>query len=189
MALYDSLPMIKRGTTNRSLRLMLWIGCATIATLHSGKAVQAADKQDYSGKYALQPTKTPSTPATGSTLEVVQTSAGIEVTTVESGKRATSRCPFDGSEGDYTSPGGVTGKCKAQIKGKYLFLESLVVTRPQPAASPVRIHTKERWQLSADGKSLTIKSDSDFPDAPAAVSAAVGGETSSTEKYTRIENP
>jgi hypothetical protein len=72
-------------------------------------------------------------------------------------------------------------------EGKYLFLESVIVTRPQPTASPVRIHTKERWQLSADAKSLTIKSDVDFPDFPAAISGAVAGDASTTRKYTRIE--
>ena len=63
-----------------------------------------------------------------------------------------------------------------------------MVTRPQPTAT-VRMHTKERWQLSTDGKSLTIKSDVDFPDFPAGISATVAGDTSGTRKYTRIGNP
>lgn len=123
-----------------------------------------------------------------SVLEVVQSESAIEITRVESGKRTTSRCPFSGAVGDYTSPGGLGGTCKAQLKGKNLIVESVVLTHPQPTAR-VRIHTKDRWQLSGDTKTLTIKSDVDFPDFPAGVSAAVAGDTSTTTKYTRTENP
>jgi hypothetical protein len=147
----------------------------------------AADKVNYSGKYSAdRPTAKPGV-ETNSTLEVVQNEDGIEVTKVELGKRTTSHCPLDGSEGEYTSPGGASGKCKAQFKAKYLILESVVVTRPQPATA-VRMHTKERWQLSPDGKSLTIKSDVDFPDFHSDISAAVAGDTSGTRKYTRTGN-
>jgi hypothetical protein len=38
---------------------------------------------------------------------------------------------------------------------------------------PVRIHTKERWQLLSDSKTLTVKSDVDFPDAPGMPSSVV----------------
>jgi hypothetical protein len=148
----------------------------------------AADKVNYSGKYSADRPTVKSGVETDSTLEVFQNDDGIVVTRVELGKTTTSHCPLNGSEGEYTSPGGVSGKCKAQIKAKYLILESVVVTRPQRTAI-VRMHTKERWQLSADGKSLTIKSDMDFPDFPADISAAVTGDTSGTRKYTRTGNP
>jgi hypothetical protein len=148
----------------------------------------AADRVDYSGKYSADRPTVKSGVETDSTLEVVQNEDGIVVTKVELGKRTTSHCPLNGSEGEYTSPGGVSGKCKGQLKAKYLILESVVVTRPQATAT-VRMHTKERWQLSADGKNLTIKSDVDFPDFPADISAAVAGDTSGTRKYTRTGNP
>jgi len=83
------------------------------------------------------------------------------------------------------SPGGVSGKCNAQLKPKYLIVESVVLSRPQQAASPTRMHTKEKWQLSSDAKILTIKSDVDFPDFPADISAAVLGTTSGTVKDKR----
>jgi hypothetical protein len=142
----------------------------------------------YAGKYSAEGLKTTSGGGTGSTLEAVQNEDSIEVTRVELGKRTTNRCPFNGAEGDYTSPGGVSGRCKAQLKAKHLILESVVVTRPQTTGPPVRMHTKERWQLSADAKTLTIKSDVDFPDFPSEISAAVSGTTSTT-KYTRTESP
>ena len=142
----------------------------------------AADKVNYSGKYSSE---RPKNTSTDSKLEVVQNEDSIEITRVELGKRTTSRCPFNGSEGDYTSPTGVSGKCKAQLKGKKLIIDSVVAARPQPTGT-VRMHTKEQWQLSTDGKTLTIKLDVDFPDFPAVISASVA---STTTKYTRTENP
>ena len=79
----------------------------------------------------------------------------------------------------------MSGKCKAQLKPKYVILESVVLTRPPQAASALRMHTKVKWQLSADAKTLTIKSDVDFPDFPSDISASVAGTTSGTVKYKR----
>jgi hypothetical protein len=169
--------------------LVAWVACIGLVMLWTASTGLAADKVNYSGKYSAERPKTTSDAETDSTLEVVQNEDSIEVTRVELGKRTTSRCPFNGSEGDYTSPGGASGKCKVQLKGKYLVLDSVVVARPQPTAPPVRMHTKERWQLSADAKTLTIKSDVDFPDFPSDISAAVAGTTSGTTKYTRTNNP
>jgi len=78
----------------------------------------AAENFSYSGKYSAQHVKGTPSGSPDSVLEVVQSENDIEITRVESGKRTTSRCPFNGPEGDYTSPGGVAGKCKAQLKGK-----------------------------------------------------------------------
>jgi hypothetical protein len=160
-------------------------GVGVVVAVSTGLAVE---NLSYSGKYSAQHVKGTPSGSPDSVLEVVQSENDIEITRVESGKRTTSRCPFNGPEGDYTSPGGVAGKCKAQLKGKNLIVESVVLTHPQPTAT-VRMHTKERWQLSSDSKTLTIKSDVDFPDSPAGVSAAIAGDTSSTTKYTRTENP
>jgi len=166
-----------------------WVAAVGLVIAWPAKIGLAADKVSYSGKYSSNRPTIKSSVETDSTLEVVQNENSLEVTRVELGKRTTSHCPFNGPEGDYTSPGGVSGKCKAQLKAKYLVLESVVVGRPQSTAPPIRMRTKERWQLSADGKSLTIKSDVDFPDFPADISAAVAGDTSGTRKYTRIGNP
>jgi hypothetical protein len=51
------------------------------------------------------------------------------------------------------------------------------------------MNTKERWQLSADGTSLTIKSDVDFPDFRSDISATVAVDASGTTKYKRTGNP
>ena len=159
--------------------------CIALLILLVPERVVASDKPNFSGSYIAEREKKASSDETASTLEIVQNDESIEITRVERGKRTISRCPLNGSDGDYTSPNGVAGKCKAQLKPKYLIVEFLVVTHPQQAPSPVRVHTKEKWQLSADAKMLTIKSEVDFPDFPSEVSAAVGGTTSGTAKYTR----
>jgi hypothetical protein len=163
-----------------------WIALAVVWEANTGLA---ADKVSYSGKYSIQARKTASGSETDATLEVVQNADSIEITRVEQGKRTINRYPLNGSEGDYTSPGGVAGKCKGQLKDKYLMLESVVAARPQPKAPPMRIHTKERWQLSSHSKILTVKSEVDFPDAPRDVAAVVGEYASGIQKYTRTENP
>jgi len=142
---------------------------------------------NYSGKYSAEQPKNGARRSSDSTLEVVQNEDSVEVTKVEQGKRTTYRCPFNGSDGEYASPTGVPGRCKAQLKGKSLNLEIVVVARPQPTAT-VHIHTNERWQLSPDGKTLTIKEHVDFPDVSPEISDAVAPNTVTTT-YTRNENP
>lgn len=145
----------------------------------------AAYKLNFSGKYVIEPAKKTSGGASDSTLEVLQNDDGVEIIRSELGKKTISRCPLNGLEGDYMSPGGVPGKCKAQLKPKYLIIESVVATRPQQTSPPVRMHTKEKWQLSSDAKTLSIKSEVDFPDLPPGISAAVAPDTSGATKYRR----
>ena len=122
----------------------------------------AADRTDFSGTYTAIPSNG-STAASPTTLRVVQNNDTIEITR-ESSKTTTSRFPLNGSEGSYTSPGGISGKGKVQFKGKNLAVESVVLTNSQPNSPAVRLRTKERWQLSADGRVLTIRFNVDFPD-------------------------
>ncbi len=164
--------------------LVTGIGIVLAASPQNARAM---DKANYSGKYLAEQHKSAPSGSTDRTLEVVQTADGIDFTKVELGKRTTGQCPFNGSDGDYRSLGGVPGKWKAQFKDKYLILEIVVVTHPQPAL-PMRMHTKERWQLSADAKILTIKSDVDFPDVSRDVSAVVAGDVSGTQKYMRTDS-
>jgi hypothetical protein len=175
--------------TKQISNLVACVACIGFLVAYSGTPGMAADKANYSGKYSLQGRKTASSNKIDSTIEVVQSDDHIEITRMEQGSRMTNRYPLNGSEGAYTSPGGLAGKCKAQLKDKYLVLESEVTSKPSPNAPPMRIHTKERWQLSSDSKTLTVKSDVDFPDAPRDVSSVVGESVSGTQKYTRVENP
>lgn len=128
-------------------------------------AAEAQNAQDFSGSYTL-------TGAKGDfdfskddvwTLRVVQTASAIEVTKVMDGRASTNRFPLDGSEAGYTSPAGVQGKCKGQWKGKILILESVIVTFPARDRPGFDTRTRERWELSPNSKTLTIRNDVDYP--------------------------
>lgn len=125
----------------------------------------ATDKRDFSGLYTLkEKTKDPQVQKGEVwTLRVIQTPAAIKVTRVGEGHQNVNKFPLDGSEGPYVSPGGPTGTCKAQFKSKYLILDTFVTTRPQANGPAVQMHTRERWELSPDTKTLKIRSDVDFP--------------------------
>ena len=147
----------------------------------------SAAPTNYAGAYSAQPAKGAATNTPSTTVRVTQDDQQIEITRVEGGKTAVSRFPLNGSEGDYTSPGGVADKGKAQFKGKDLVLESIVVTKPQPNGPNVRMRTKERWQLSSDSKVLKIRFDMDFP----GLQGLTGGVTNQswTETYVRSNTP
>lgn len=171
-------------TTNQISKLKAWVVCAGFVIACSCAFGASPAKANYSGKYSLQGQNKGD--RTGSIIEVIQSDDSIEITTVDQDQRTTNRYPLNGSEGPYTSPSGLVGTCKAQLKDKYLVLESMVRSRPQPNTPAVRVHTKERWQLSSDSKTLTVKSDVDFPDVPYEVSSVVGESVSGTQKYTRV---
>jgi len=125
----------------------------------------AADKRDFSGSYILKE-KTGASKlekSKASTLRVNQTESAPEVTRVIDGHQNVNKFPLDGSEGTYVSLGGPTGTCTARFKSKYLILDTFVTTRPQPNGPIVQMHTRERWELSSDSKTLKIRSEVDFP--------------------------
>jgi hypothetical protein len=171
----------------RIFELVVW--CACLSFIVPAANASAADAPDFSGKYVLHAQKNAEGDGADVKLNVAQSATGIEVSQSEKGKTTTNLYPLGGLEGDYVSPGGPSGKCKAYFKGKYLFLESVVITRPASTGSPVHVHTTERWQLSSDAKTLTIRTDVDFPDAPPGISALIGGSVGESDQYTRIDTP
>jgi hypothetical protein len=120
-------------------------------------------------------------------LRVVQTESAVEVTRIYGDKSLTNRFPLDGSDGDYTTETGVHGKCRAQLKDDTLVLESLVASRPNANTPSVRFDTIEKWRLSFDTKTLTIKTEIESPDMPADVMAAAFPNNPRTEKYQRFD--
>jgi hypothetical protein len=100
------------------------------------------------------------------TLSVVQSETSIEVTEAENGRTSTNSYPLDGKENVYTSPVGMKGTCKGQQKKNSLVLESFVTSRPQSNGPAVQIHTKQKWELSPDLKTLRIHTDVDSPQSP-----------------------
>ena len=169
----------------------LWIVVRGIAGI--GLAIASADtgladdKIDYSGTYSLEEQNRKSGKKPESTLEVVQNQDRIKIIKDEPRRTTTSDCPLSSSNQDYRNLGG---KCRAQLKGKNLILESVVDTFEGRTHSPLRVHTKERWELSTDNKTLTIKSDIDFIACSLGESScSLGSRTSRTTKYKRIESP
>lgn len=138
------------------------------AALCAVTAVYAAESSDFSGSYSLVPTKESqkSGEKTVRTLAVVQSEHSIDVTAVENGRTTTYHCPLDGQDGVYISSTGIKGRCKAKLGRKDLVLETFVTTVPVPNGPPIQMHTKEKWKLSADLKTLRIHVDVDSPQSP-----------------------
>lgn len=132
------------------------------ALLVASPRTEAADRPDFSGSYSLKS-------ANGSksgevwTLQVIQTESALNVTKVADGHPNINKFPLDSGDGAYASPGGPIGTCKGQFKGRKMILDMFVTTRPQPNGPAVQMHTRERWELSKDSRTLTIHSDVDFP--------------------------
>jgi len=165
----------------------LWVVCMTSLMLRPTHAY-ASDKLNFSGKYVVEQRK--NTSENTLTLEVIQTDDSIEITRVKRGTKTVSHCPLDGSYGDYAGAEGV-GRCKAQLKPKYLIIESDVLTpialiQSQRPPSQERMHTTAKWQLSSDAKTLIIKSDRELLNLPAGSFSL--GNMSGTVKYKRV-NP
>jgi hypothetical protein len=156
----------------------------TITIFFAGSIpAHAVDQVDFTGRYSEKASKAKDSVPT--TLRVEQGKDFIEITRIEGDRTTVSRFPLDGSKGDYTSPGGVQGKGNVQFKGKNLLVESIVATRPDPNGPAMRVHMKERWELSSDGLMLTIRWGMDFPD----TRAIIGGFTDQSGKdtYRRID--
>jgi hypothetical protein len=148
-------------------------------------AGSAATKPDFSGNYAAHQKKSDKPPT--ASLRVVQTESAVEVTRIYGDKSLMNRFPLDGSEGDYTTETGVRGKCKAHLKNDTLVLESLVASPPPANAPSLRFDTIEEWRLSADARTLTIKTEIKSPDMSAEVMAAAFPNNPSTDKYQRLD--
>jgi hypothetical protein len=145
----------------------------------------AGTRPDFSGDYAAQQKK--SDKAITASLHVAQTESAVEVTRIFGDKSVTNRFPLDGSESDYTTETGVRGKCRAHLKNDTLVLESLVASRPNTNTPSLRFDTIEEWRLSADTKTLTIKTEIKCPDMSADVMAAAFPNNPRTEKYQRVD--
>jgi hypothetical protein len=122
-----------------------------------------ADKPDFSGAYTLRGIKGGFKMKKGDswTLRVVQGEAVIEITKVMDVHQNTNKYRLDSTQGVYDSPGGPKGTCTARFKGKSLILDAFVTMHAQPNGPVVQIHTRERWELSLDSKTLTIRTDLD----------------------------
>lgn len=116
------------------------------------------------------------------TLEVIQTESTIEVTRVIDSIRLAYNCPLKGGEGKFSTPDGGSGTCKAQWKGNDLVLDKTILRRPRTNGPESQTRVWERWKLSPDLRTLTIKIDVNFPGTPISGSQLFGP---TTEVYAR----
>jgi hypothetical protein len=108
----------------------------------------------------------------------------LDVIITREGKEEQRHFTLDGSESKTIHPqGGVTTE-KARIKKTALEIESIF----HLSGNPVSFRMKEKWQLSRDAKTLTIRSQEDMlirAGAPATTDELDTG--SSVEVYARLE--
>jgi hypothetical protein len=145
----------------------------------------AAARADFSGNYAAQQKK--GDKALTASLRVIQTDSTVQVTRIYGDKSLTNSFPLDGSEGDYTTETGVRGKCSAQLNGETLVLKTLAGPPPKAGTPPLHFEIIEKWQLSPDTKTLTIKTEIKSPDMPNDVITAAFPDNPQTEKYQRLD--
>ena len=144
----------------------------------------APARPDFSGSYAVKQKGAGETGAATVVLRVVQADSYIEVAREETNGTLTNRFPLDGTEGEYTTPTGARGKCKARFNKETLVLETTVVsTRAEGRA--MRFGTREDWRLSKDQGTLTIKTEIKMPDMPPEMVAMAFPNNPRTETYRR----
>jgi|LakMenEpi03Aug12_release.lakeMendotaPanAssembly.Ray.scaffolds.fasta_scaffold814713_1 hypothetical protein len=124
-----------------------------------------ADQPDFSGSYTLSEIKgsQKADKFTPLVLRVVQKEHNIEITRIEDGKATSNSFKLDGSKSAYTNVDAVKGVGSARLKGKGLIIETEIASRPYPNKPSVQIKEKQQWKLSPDLKTLTIRTDVDFP--------------------------
>ncbi len=128
--------------------------------------IDAAEKPDFGGTYIQKAGKDASRNAVApsTSLSVLQTQSAIEIIRITDGKQEEKNTfPLDGTKGAYISPGGSKGACMGRIRGDTLTLDMYVTSRPFADGPEVTIHMRERWKLSSDSKTLTIRSEVDSP--------------------------
>jgi tetratricopeptide (TPR) repeat protein len=138
-----------------------------VTSLHTPVAGDVPDpsKPNFGGSYTLTGAKGSFKINKGSKplLQVVQSATEILITKTSDGKAPTHRFALDGSETPHATETGAKGTGTAHFKGKTLVIDVQVVNRPAPNGPDVQIHTREQWALSNDLKTLTIRTDVDFP--------------------------
>ena len=144
-------------------------------------SVFAADTPNFSGTYNQQKPKPPKPRS----LRVVQSPTELEVTSESAGKTIVTRVPLNGSAVECTTPGGTAGKCRAQLDGGQLILESNVFMQTKPNGPVARMHLKQEWQLSPDTKILTIKNQVDSPQISPEILNLIAPNNPWTETYER----
>jgi hypothetical protein len=157
------------------------VALAAAAIPHAGFA---AGNMNFSGKFVHRGDKARIDLDPEVTLEVVQSDQAVEITRSGQGGKTSNRFLLNGAEEDCVSSTGVPAKCKAQMKGKYLILETVIESKDQSSGALVHIRNVEQWQLSGDSKALTVKLRVDFPGGNSGMSSNEG-QSVEEDRYIR----
>lgn len=123
----------------------------------------AAPKHDFSGEYTLVASRGAfKFHGAAWVLHITQTDSSIEIVKDVDRQKCISKFKLDGSEGVYTASSGQQGPGKAQMRGHALIIDG-TVTHLESTNTGMLIHSHEKWELSGDGKTLTVNVHVDFP--------------------------
>ncbi len=170
--------------TRRILSAAICVATVALVTAAAPHAGFAATDQNFTGKFLHRGAKDRSDLDPAVTLDVVQSAEAIEISRADPGGKTSNRYLLNGAEQDCVSPLGVSARCKAQLKGKSLILETVVASRDHESGALVHIRTVEQWQLSGDSKTLTIRLHVDFPD-NRSMDSSSAGQSLEADKYLR----
>jgi hypothetical protein len=157
-----------------SLHFILFFLSVMLAATAAPFAFSAAANLNFSGKFVHRGDKVNSDLDPEVTLDVVQSDQAVEITKEGPGGKSSNRFLLNGSEQDCVTSNRVSARCKAQLKGKNLLVESVVDSPDQTSGGLVHIRTVEQWQLSGDSKTLTIRMRVDYPGAHSGMSSSEG---------------
>lgn len=157
-----------------SLHIILSFLSVMLAATAAPSAFSAPANLNFTGKYVHRGDKVNNDLDPEVTLDVVQDGQAVEITRDGPAGKTSNRYLLDGSEQECVGSNRTSAKCKAQFKGKYLVLESVVDSPDQTSGNLIHVRTVEQWQLSGDSKTLTIKLRVDFPGAQSGMSSNEG---------------
>lgn len=152
------------------MRIISGVGLMFVfAALSAPIRTTAANIPDFSGSYSLKSVKGEEKPdrRDALSLQIAQTADEIKITTVTDGHPSTESFPLGQSGGHCGGAASADSKCTAQWTGKLLELEMVYTAHPTENGPEIEMHTRERLQLSSDGKILTIRTETKAPEYPA----------------------
>jgi hypothetical protein len=120
----------------------------------------AQENPNFSGTYALTALKGDRTAKTlpKNIMKVTQNNETLEIVeSFDDGKTLTRKYALNGGESKNLTSGGVPTTDKAEIKGKTLLIRS-----SYRLLTGVTVHETEKWDLSADSKTIKIRQQTQF---------------------------
>lgn len=151
------------------MKTICGVGFILLALFWARLGTPPANLPDFSGAYTLKSVKGEDKPdpTEALSLQIAQTADEIKITTVTDGHASTESFPLGQGSGPCGGAASADSKCTAQWTGKVLELEMVYTAHPTENGPEIEMHTRERLQLSSDGKTLTIRTETKAPDYPA----------------------